>query len=65
MARHRSASHHLETICANDRTTISQCREDLSAWFSATGEEFLELRHGSQQRHPSVIVYTNFVYIQY
>ncbi|KAH7199276.1 hypothetical protein DER44DRAFT_787412 [Fusarium oxysporum] len=65
MARHRSASHHLETICANDRTTISQCRDNLSAWFSATGEEFLELGHGSQPRHPSVIVYTNFVYIQY
>ncbi|KAF4495622.1 Cutinase transcription factor 1 beta [Fusarium agapanthi] len=65
MARHRSASHHLETVCADDHTTLSRCREDLSTWFSATGEEFLELGHGSQQRHPSVIVYTNFVYIQY
>ncbi|KAF5254108.1 hypothetical protein FANTH_990 [Fusarium anthophilum] len=65
MARHRSASHHQETACANDHTTLSRCREDLSTWFSATGEEFLELGHGSEQRHPSVIVYTNFVYMQY
>lgn len=65
MARHRNASHHLETVCADDHVILSTCREDLSTWFSATGEEFLELCHGSQQRHPSVIVYTNFVYIQY
>ncbi|KAF5646956.1 n-terminal binuclear Zn cluster-containing protein [Fusarium tjaetaba] len=65
MARHRNASHQLETVCADDHAILSTCREDLSTWFSATGEEFLTLGHGSQQRHPSVIVYTNFVYIQY
>ncbi|KAF5668328.1 fungal specific transcription factor factor domain-containing protein [Fusarium denticulatum] len=65
MARHRNASHHLDTVCADDHAILSTCREDLSTWFSATGEEFLELGHGSQERHPSVIVYTNFVYIQY
>ncbi|KAF5594053.1 cutinase transcription factor 1 beta [Fusarium subglutinans] len=65
MARHRSASHHLETVCADDHTTLSRCREDLSTWFSATGEEFLELGQRNEQRHPSVIVYTNFVYMQY
>ncbi|KAF5591668.1 fungal specific transcription factor domain-containing protein [Fusarium pseudocircinatum] len=65
MARHRNASHHLETVCADDHAILSTCREDLSTWFSATGEDFLGLGHGSQQRHPSVIVYTNFVYIQY
>ncbi|KAF5632077.1 n-terminal binuclear Zn cluster-containing protein [Fusarium sp. NRRL 52700] len=65
MARHRSPARHLETVCADDRTVLSRCREDLSIWFSATGEEFLKLGQGNQQRHPSVIVYTNFVYIQY
>ncbi|KAF5612795.1 cutinase transcription factor 1 beta [Fusarium sp. NRRL 25303] len=65
MARHRSASRNLENVCADDRTILSRCREDLSAWFSATGEEFLNLGHGGEQRHPSVIVYTNFIYIQY
>ncbi|KAG4284981.1 hypothetical protein FPRO06_06241 [Fusarium proliferatum] len=65
MARHRSASRNLETVCADDRAILSRCRDDLSAWFSATGEEFLNLGHGGEQRHPSVIVYTNFIYIQY
>ncbi|SCO39811.1 uncharacterized protein FFMR_05574 [Fusarium fujikuroi] len=65
MARHRSASRNLETVCADDRAILSRCRDDLSAWLSATGEEFLNLSHGGEQRHPSVIVYTNFIYIQY
>ncbi|KAG5747357.1 hypothetical protein H9Q70_009950 [Fusarium xylarioides] len=65
MGRHRSASHHLDTVRGDDHAILSRCRDDLSAWFSATGEEFLELGDGSQHRHPSVIVYTNFVYIQY
>ncbi|KAF4948565.1 hypothetical protein FGADI_9560 [Fusarium gaditjirri] len=63
MARHRSAAHHPETVSADNLTIISKCRENLSDWFSTTGEEFLELGYGSQERHPSVIVYTNFVYI--
>ncbi|SCN92699.1 uncharacterized protein FFC1_06813 [Fusarium fujikuroi] len=65
MARHRSASRNLESVCVDDRAILSRCKDDLSAWFSATGEEFLNLGHEGEQRHPSVIIYTNFIYIQY
>ncbi|KAF4457418.1 fungal specific transcription factor domain-containing protein [Fusarium austroafricanum] len=64
-ARYHNVSHRLTNIRADDRTTLSRCREDLSSWFSATGEDFLQWGHESELRHESIIVYTNFVYIHY
>ncbi|KAF4465840.1 N-terminal binuclear Zn cluster-containing DNA binding domain-containing [Fusarium albosuccineum] len=64
-SRSRGILYDPKTTCSDDRTILAQCREDLSAWFSTTGEEFLGMSRPGQLRHQSIIVYTNLAYIHY